>query len=113
MILFLIIMISGFLFAIFAAQNNTLVDLRVGAYFLYSVPVYSVALTSVWVGIIITWLINATGAVSSMWNLKNKETKLKSADQQLNELTKRIHQLELENLKFRKRLKIDVDEKTI
>jgi uncharacterized integral membrane protein len=106
-------MISGFLFAIFAAQNNTAVDLHIGTYFLYEVPVYLVALTSVWLGIIITWLINATGAVSSMWTLRSKETKLKTSEQQLAELTKRIHQLELENLKFRKRLNIEVDEKTI
>lgn len=113
MILFLIIMISGFIFAIFAAQNNTIVDLHIGSYYLYGVPVYLIALTSIWIGIIITWLINATGAVSSMWSMRSKEGKLKTSEQQIAELTKRIHQLELENLKFRKKLNIDIDEKTI
>lgn len=114
MILLIIILVFGLFFSIFSAQNSTPVDVAFLTYSLPQVPVYLIAFISLWVGVMITWIINATHLVSKTIDLKGKEGKLKEGEQSRAQLTKRVHQLELENKKMKKKLKIDdEDEKSL
>ncbi len=114
MVLLIVILVFGSLFAYLAAQNNTLVDVEIFFYTLDQVPVYLIAFFSLWVGVVITWLINATHLVSKSLNLRGKEGQLKKGEQSMAQLTKRIHQLEIENKKLKKELGTDdEDEKSL
>lgn len=109
MLTLVLTVIFGLIFAYFATQNTEGVTMRFAEYNSAIIPLYLVVLGSLLVGLLLAWLINFINSIASSITLHGKESELKKAERMVAELTKRIHQLELENT----RLKAENNEETL
>jgi uncharacterized integral membrane protein len=97
MLSLLLLVICGIGIAFFSTQNTQTVDLTFLDYSTADVPVYMVVLVAFLSGIFICYIINTVNALSSSMKIHGKDTKLKESRKEIEELTRRIHKLELEN----------------
>ena len=86
--------------AYFATQNTSTVTLHVSSYVWSGIPIYLVMLGSLLVGLLFAWIFQVLNAISSSMAWRNKENALKEEKKVNLDLTKRLHQLELENTKL-------------
>ncbi len=110
----LIIIATGILAAVFATQNTQVTSITFINYTIPQVPVYAIALVSLFVGILIFWLVNLLRVFSTNWALRGKDKSLDETKKEVVDLTKEIHQLEIENTKLKSKLgEPEIDEKSI
>lgn len=93
--------VFGLLFAYFSVQNTTGVPLQFASYSLINVPIYAIALGSLLIGLLLSWVISMLDNVSSTFRLQNKEHTIHEKDDELNHLKTKLHDLEIENAKLR------------
>ena len=105
MIALLVLIIFGIGVAVFATQNTQGATITLAQYTLTKVPMYLIVLCALLLGIFISWIISLVGFISSSLTIHVKDTKIKEAIKEIAELTKQVHQLELEN----ERLKAEQD----
>lgn len=111
----LILVISfGLLFSYFATQNTGNVIIHFLKYSTRPIPLYVIILISIGAGLLITMIINFLRWFSTTRKLSRKEKDLIKSQNEVDELTKTVHKLELENTKLEAELgKEDVDENSI
>jgi len=98
--LILLLVVSGAM--VYLAQNNlTQVTLQLGTYALSGVPLFYVIIGSMLAGLILAYLVHLINAVVVAFSMRGKDSKIKQSKKEIAELTKRIHQLELENEKMK------------
>jgi uncharacterized integral membrane protein len=97
----------GILSAFFATQNASYVTIALASYTFKNVPLYLVVLISLLLGLLLSSLISVVNALSSSLTIHGKNVKIKETKQTLADVTKHIHQLELEN----ERLKTKYDDR--
>lgn len=110
MLTLIITIIFGALFGLFAAQNNQTVTLYFGNYVLPDVPIYLLVLFSIGVSLSVAFVIHIMKDLSRSMTLKDLQTEISKLKKQTAELTKEVHQLELENTKLKAALDEDFDE---
>lgn len=98
----LITVALGIAFAVFATQNTGTADLNFGNYFIPGIPIYLVALVPLLFGLLIAFLFHALRLLSSDLTTSEQLREIKELKAELNEMTKKSHKLELENVKLRK-----------
>lgn len=101
MLSFIVLLVFASLVAYFAAQNLQTTTVTLANYPLTDVPLYAIVLFSLVIGIGVSWFLSLFGTVSSFFTIKKKETKIKQGNREITQLTKRIHELELENEKLK------------
>lgn len=101
--------------AYFSAQNTQPVSIYIGGYEVYTyIPLYVVIIVSLVAGILIAWLISLLGTISSKITIHGKEHTIREDNKRIAELTKKVHQLELENARLKKQEgKEEVDEDSL
>ncbi|MEK9176231.1 MAG: lipopolysaccharide assembly protein LapA domain-containing protein [Patescibacteria group bacterium] len=97
MISLIILIISGAGFAYFATQNTARISINLYHYTVDNIPVYVVVLAALLIGIVICWIISFFGFVSTTLKIFGKNSKIKEGTKEIENLKKRIHDLELEN----------------
>ncbi|MBP9716752.1 MAG: DUF1049 domain-containing protein [Candidatus Levybacteria bacterium] len=97
MISLIILIVSGGVFAYFATQNTQLVSVNFFHYVVPSIPLYVVVLAALLIGIVISLVISFFGFVSTALKLFGKDNTIKQSSKEIDNLKKRIHDLELEN----------------
>ena len=93
----IVLVVFGIGVAFFATQNTQTVSITLGNYPLTGVPIYLIVLVSLLLGFVVSWIINLVDVISSALKIHGKENTIKDANKQISELTKKVHQLELEN----------------
>src|SRR3989344_7252365 len=83
--------------AIFATQNTQTVTVKMLQYTYSSVPLYLVVLITLLVGVTFSWLIHVVDIFYSSWEIRNKVNALKHEKKKSIDLTKKLHELEIEN----------------
>jgi lipopolysaccharide assembly protein A len=91
------VVLFGILSAFFATQNASHITISLASYTFRNVPLYLVVLISLLVGLLLSSLISVVNTLSASLTIHGKDVKIKETKQSLTDLTKRIHQLELEN----------------
>ncbi len=86
-----LVYISGF--------NSMPVSVNFGSFVVANVPLFYVIIGSILFGIVLSYLFHLISSVSTALALRSKDNELKKEKQEVLELTKRVHQLELENEK--------------
>lgn len=81
----------------FSTQNTQTISITLANYPLTGIPLYIIVLGSLLLGFVVSWLISLVDVISSAFKIHSKESAIKNANKQISELTKRVHQLELEN----------------
>ena len=100
-------------FAYFATQNTTLITINLGNYYLPDLPVYAVVLASIIATLLVSGLLYIIQSLSSSLTIHEKEDDLKKANNEIAELNRQIHKLELENTKLKSDIGLPEDENSI
>lgn len=77
------------------------VSVHLGQYVLSDVPLFYVIICSLVLGLILSYVIYFIHDISTSWILRGKVNEIKKNKDEVLELTKRVHQLELENEKLK------------
>lgn len=101
MVTLIIAVIFGLVFSFFAIQNSVLVPLSFLGYRFTQIPLYVVILSSLFMGLFIAFLISLVRDLSALLLLRQKDSKIRQTNQTISQLTKRIHDLEIENAKIK------------
>ena len=97
LILFLII---SSVIAYLAIRNSMLVVLHFGPYVFSDIPLFYVIIGSLLIGLGLSYLFALIRSISTGFTMRKKDKKIKETRSEIVDLTKRIHQLELENEKL-------------
>ncbi len=93
----IVLFVFGIGVAFFATQNTQSISITFANYSLTGIPLYIIVLVSLLLGFAVSWIISLVDVISSAFKIHGKESTIKDANKQISELTKRVHQLELEN----------------
>ncbi len=100
LILILLLIIGGAM--VYLAQNNLMpVTLHFGTYVLSGIPLFYVIVGSLLTGLGLAYLIYLVNSITAAFVIRGKDNKIKREESEIVDLTKRIHQLELENEKLK------------
>lgn len=108
----IITILVGLIIAYFATQNTGGTSLHFLNYTLSDIPTYVVVIGALLIGLLLSWLVSLVNDIATGFTIRNKENKIKDYKKENAELTKRIHQLELENTRLKERHPEPIDEKT-
>ena len=100
MLALIFIILFGGAVAYFATLNTDTLTLHFLSYKFSDIPIYLVMLGFLLVGLLAAWIVHLLNAISSSRTLNAKEQALQEEKRMNLELTKRVHQLELENTKL-------------
>lgn len=112
MVTLILLLIGAIVAALFATQNTVLGSVTIAAYHL-KVPMYLIVLVSVLVGLLVSAILSSIGSIMSSFEIYGKDSKIKEGKKNAVDLTKQIHQLELENIQLKTELDKMPDEKSI
>ncbi len=95
-LLFLILFGAGFTFL--SMQNTEVVSLNFLNYYFPNVPINYVILGAMLVGVILAYCSSFINSISTALHIRGQHKQLKQEKKEVMELTKKVHQLELENV---------------
>jgi len=101
MFTFILVVILAIFFGYFATQNTQDITLTLSNYSIPQIPLYIVLGITLVIGLGVAWIISLSGTISSALTLRGKDSTIKHAKTNINDLTKRINQLEIENAKLK------------
>ncbi len=96
----IIIVLYGLAFAYFATQNTAGVVVKLGDY-IWTLPLYVVAFGSLLAGLLVSWIISVINSLLDWSEGRKMETAYQDTRQTVYDLSKRVHDLELENTHLR------------
>jgi len=97
MAILILLLVFGAIMVYLAQNNLQLVTLWLGPYVFSGIPLFYVIIGSLIAGLLIAFLIYVVDSVFTGITMRRKDNKIKETKSDVVELTKRIHQLELEN----------------
>jgi len=97
MIGLIILIVFGIGVGLFSTQNTQFASITFAQHTFSNIPMYLIILGAILSGIFVSWIISLLGFVSSFFTLHGKESKIKESNKEIANLTKRLHDLELEN----------------
>jgi uncharacterized integral membrane protein len=100
MLLLILLLVVGAALAYVSNYNLMPVTVNLGLYTFLNVPLFYVIVGSVVVGLLLSYIAYLIHAISASLALQAKARELKTSKEEVLELTKRVHQLELENEKL-------------
>lgn len=109
----IITFLIGLIIAYFATQNTGPVTLHFVNNTFSGIPTYFVVVGALLVGLFLSWIISAVNNISTGLAMRGKESKIKDYKKENADLTKRIHQLELENTKLMAETDSPPDDKSL
>lgn len=109
MLIFIIMIVVGSVLAYVSKDNLMLTSLKVGPYIFASIPLFYVIIGSFLSGLILSYIIHFPQEISEFFLLRSKRNEIKKSRNNVLELTKKVHQLELENEKIKNNSKVPSD----
>lgn len=109
LILILILIVGSFLVYI-SKYNFMLVSVNFGSHVISNIPLFYVIVGSIVVGLALSYLFFLAKSISTYFSLRGKDTEIKKNKDEVLELTKRVHQLELENEKLKHSYDIELED---
>jgi uncharacterized integral membrane protein len=103
----------GIVIAVFATQNTESIPLDFGGSTIQNVPVYLIALIPLIVGLAIAFFIHTAKELSQSLTISELKDENKNLEEELAEVTKRAHKLEIDNAKLKTELGEPEDENSI
>jgi len=93
----IILLLAGSAFAYISKDNLSPVTLNVAHYTFANIPLFYVIVGSLLVGLVLSYIVQIFGRIATAFVLRGNRQEMKSSQDEILELTKRVHQLELEN----------------
>ena len=101
MLLLILLLLLGAAFAYISSYNLMPVSVNLGFQVFTDIPLFYVIIASLLVGMILSYVVFSFHNILAFFTLRGKKNELKKKKEDVLELTKRIHQLELENEKLK------------
>ena len=101
MLTLVITVILATLFAFFATQNTSSVSLNFAGYVLSGIPLYLAILVPFLAGLLLAFVLHTMKDLSSSLTISGEKSKVKKLKEEITEITKQAHHLELENAKLK------------
>ncbi|HET7098994.1 MAG TPA: LapA family protein [Patescibacteria group bacterium] len=96
LLLILFLVVGGAM--VYVAQNNLMqVTLHLGKYIFSDIPLFYVIVGSLLTGLGLAYVIYLVNLIFISFRIRGKDKKIKETNNEVAELTKLVHQLELEN----------------
>lgn len=99
MLTLILILITSSALVYISKFNFNPVTLNLGVYVFSDIPLFYIIIGSLLIGLVLSYLIHLVSAISTSITLRGKNEEIKKEKEEVLELTKRVHQLELENEK--------------
>ena len=103
MLILILFLIVGSILAYISKYNLMLVTVNLGQYVFSDIPLFYVIIGSLLTGLALSYVLYVVHDISTSWILRGKKKEIKKGRDEVLELTKRVHQLELENEKLKHR----------
>ena len=100
LVLILLLIVASALVYI-SKYNFVPVSVNLGFITFSEVPLFYVIAATLIIGLVLSYLVYRVQAISTFFELRSKNNEIKKNREDVLELTKRIHQLELENEKIK------------
>lgn len=97
MLILILFLIVGSAMVYLAQNNLTPVTLHLSSYIFPNIPLFYIIVGSVLAGLVLAYLSYLVHSIFVGFTIREKENKIKKSKSEIVDLTKRIHQLELEN----------------
>ena len=97
MLTLILLLIIGGIMAYLSQNNFTLVTLHLGTYEFSGIPLFYIIIGSLLTGLGLAYLISIFNSILTAFTMHGKDNKIKQGKSENVDLTKKIHQLELEN----------------
>lgn len=97
----ILLLVVGSILAYVSRFNLTLVSVSIGSYVISNIPLFYVIVGSLLTGLVLSYVIYLVHDISTSFRLRGKEKEINKNKDEVLELTKRVHQLELENQKLK------------
>ena len=101
MLSLIFLLVVGSLLVYISKFNFMLVSVNLGIYTFSNIPLFYVIVASMVFGLVLSYLVHLVQSISTSFILRGKNNEIKKDKDEILELTKRVHQLELENEKVR------------
>src|SRR3989339_646497 len=97
MLTLILLLVVGSIIAYLAISNSMLVALHFGPYLFSNIPLFYIIIGSLLIGLSLSYLFALIRSISTGLTIRGKDKEIKQGKSENVDLTKRIHQLELEN----------------
>jgi len=101
MLILILLLVMGLFFAYVSQFNLMPVTVNLGWYVIADIPLFYVIVGSFLVGLVLSYFVLIIHDTSAFFTLRGKKNELSKKKMTVLELTKRVHQLELENEKLK------------
>ncbi len=101
MLILILLLIVGSALVYISKYNFMPVSVNFGSYVLSDVPLFYVIVGSLLIGLVLSYVAYFVKEISTFFTLRGKDDEIKKDKDEVLELTKRVHQLELENEKLK------------
>jgi len=101
MLILILFLIVGLLVVYISKFNFTPVTVNLGIYTFLDIPLFYVIVGSFLVGLVLSYLVHLVRSIFTSFAFRGKNKEIKKEKDEVLELTKRVHQLELENEKLK------------
>lgn len=97
MLILILFLVVGSVMVYLAQNNLMLVTLHLGKYVFSGIPLFYIIIGSLLTGLGLAYLIYLVNSIFTAFTMHGKDNKIKQTKSEIVDLTKQIHQLELEN----------------
>ena len=101
----ILLVVAALGFGYFATQNTLIIPIILFGYHIWDVPLYIVIGVAFLFGIFLFWLISLVDSIGFVMKLRGKENTIKDSKKNVQDLTRRINELEIENARLKGELK--------
>lgn len=102
MLILILLLLVGSILVYISKFNFQPVTVNLGVYVLSSIPLFYVIVASMLIGLVLSYLGYLVQAISTSFIVRGKNKEIKKNKEEVLELTKQVHQLEIKNEKLGK-----------
>jgi uncharacterized integral membrane protein len=99
MLILILFLIIGSALVYISKYNFIPVTVNLGLHTFSNIPLFYVIVASIIFGLVLSYLVYLVHAISTSFTIRGKNKEIKKEKDEVLELTKNVHQLELENEK--------------
>lgn len=103
------LLIAGSAIAYVSRANLMPVSVTLGQYVIEDIPLFYVMVGSLLVGLVFSYLLQILRNISYSFVLRGKKREINTGKGEVAMLTKRVHQLEIENEKLKRKYSVPTD----
>lgn len=96
----ILVLVLGSMLVFISRFNFMPVSVNLGFTSFSNVPLFYVIVSSLVLGLVLSYVVYLVHAISTSFTLRGKDKEIKNNKDEVLELTKRVHKLELENEKL-------------